>query len=35
MVMYTEEGHGWSGTTLTDSFEKIKKFIAANVPSIK
>ena len=32
LVLYPGEGHGWSGTTLADSFEKIKKFIDANVP---
>ena len=31
LVLYPGEGHGWSGTTLADSFEKIKKFIDANV----
>ncbi len=32
LVVYPGEGHGWSGATLADSFEKIKNFIDANVP---
>ena len=32
LVVYPEEGHGWGGITLADSFDKIKKFLAANLP---
>jgi acetyl esterase/lipase len=30
-VFYPTEGHGWTGTNLTDSFNKIQAFLAANV----
>ena len=30
-VFYPTEGHGWVGTNLTDSFNKIQAFLAANV----
>ncbi len=30
-VFYPTEGHGWFGATLTDSFNKIQAFLAANV----
>jgi acetyl esterase/lipase len=30
-VFYPAEGHGWEGATLTDSFNKILAFLAANV----
>ncbi len=29
---YPTEGHGWVGANLTDSFNKIQAFLAANVP---
>lgn len=31
LVLYPEEGHGWTGINLLDSFEKIKNFIQSNV----
>jgi acetyl esterase/lipase len=31
VVIYPSEGHGWYGTTLEDSFNKIKDFLTANV----
>ncbi len=30
-VVYPTEGHGWFGSNLTDSFNKIQAFLAANV----
>jgi acetyl esterase/lipase len=30
-VFYPTEGHGWTGANLTDSFNKIQAFLAANV----
>jgi dipeptidyl aminopeptidase/acylaminoacyl peptidase len=30
-VFYHWEGHGWVGANLTDSFNKIQAFLAANV----
>ena len=30
-VFYPTEGHGWVGANLTDSFNKIQAFLAANV----
>src|SRR6188474_1215910 len=30
-VLYPTEGHGWVGANLTDSFNKIQAFLAANV----
>ena len=30
-VVYPTEGHGWVGANLTDSFDKIQAFLAANV----
>lgn len=30
-VLYPTEGHGWVGANLTDSFNKIQDFLAANV----
>jgi acetyl esterase/lipase len=30
-VFYSTEGHGWVGANLTDSFNKIQAFLAANV----
>ena len=30
-IYYPTEGHGWFGATLTDSFNKIQAFLAANV----
>lgn len=30
-VFYPTEGHGWVGVNLTDSFDKIQAFLAANV----
>jgi len=30
-VYYPTEGHGWVGTNLTDSFNKIEAFLAVNV----
>jgi acetyl esterase/lipase len=31
LVFYPTEGHGWAGANLTDSFNKIQAFLAANV----
>jgi hypothetical protein len=31
MVVYPNEGHGWFGTSLLDSFDKIVAFLTANV----
>jgi dipeptidyl aminopeptidase/acylaminoacyl peptidase len=30
-IVYPAEGHGWFGANLTDSFNKIQAFLAANV----
>ena len=30
-IFYPTEGHGWTGANLTDSFNKIQAFLAANV----
>ena len=30
-VFYPTEGHGWVGANLSDSFNKIQAFLAANV----
>ena len=30
-VFYPAEGHGWFGANLSDSFDKIQAFLAANV----
>jgi acetyl esterase/lipase len=30
-VFYPAEGHGWTGSSLTDSFNKIQQFLQANV----
>ena len=30
-ISYPAEGHGWVGATLTDSFDKILSFLAANI----
>lgn len=30
-IFYPDEGHGWHGSNLTDSFEKIKEFLEAHV----
>ena len=30
-IVYPTEGHGWVGANLTDSFNKIQAFLAANV----
>jgi dipeptidyl aminopeptidase/acylaminoacyl peptidase len=30
-LSYPTEGHGWFGATLSDSFDKIQAFLAANV----
>jgi len=31
MIVYPNEGHGWYGKSLTDSFEKIVEFLNDNV----
>ena len=31
MVIYPKERHGWSGANLKDSFDRIEKFLKANV----
>jgi acetyl esterase/lipase len=31
LVFYPTEGHGWTGASLTDSFDKIQAFLSANV----
>lgn len=31
LVLYPNEGHGWQGTTLTNSFNEIESFLKANV----
>jgi len=31
LISYPTEGHGWFGVNLTDSFNKIQEFLAANV----
>ncbi|HET9431034.1 MAG TPA: alpha/beta hydrolase [Chitinophagaceae bacterium] len=31
-VFYPDEGHGWEGATLSDSFDKIQAFLAIHVP---
>ncbi|MCW3119058.1 MAG: alpha/beta hydrolase [Chitinophagaceae bacterium] len=31
LVFYPSEGHGWTGSNLIDSFEKIQAFVLANV----
>jgi acetyl esterase/lipase len=31
LVIYPNEGHGWIGSTLTDSFNKISRFLAQHV----
>lgn len=31
MIVYPAEGHGWTGATLDDSFNKIQAFLTANV----
>jgi dipeptidyl aminopeptidase/acylaminoacyl peptidase len=30
-IFYPTEGHGWIGANLSDSFNKIQAFLAANV----
>jgi dipeptidyl aminopeptidase/acylaminoacyl peptidase len=30
-IFYPAEGHGWVGANLSDSFNKIQAFLAANV----
>ncbi len=32
LVIYPNEGHGWYGANLDDSFDRIKKFLEVNVP---
>lgn len=32
LVYYPNEGHGWSGASLDDSFNKIKSFLQKNIP---
>jgi acetyl esterase/lipase len=31
MVVYPDKGHGWSGVTLTDSFDRVEKFLKDNM----
>jgi hypothetical protein len=31
LVIYPNEGHGWIGVSLDDSFKQIQDFLSANV----
>jgi acetyl esterase/lipase len=32
LVFYPTEGHGWTGTNLLDSYQKVKVFVEKNIP---